>query len=131
MTPKMSLHSRQELISIMKQNYQQSNWKGKIKALDGLIAATEYQRKYAIKLLNLSAVKNKPITRRIRPLLYNEEIQRALTTVWHAANQICAKRLVPFLPELVRALERYGHLSLPPDVQNRLLSIIEYECCNS
>ncbi len=32
--------------------------------------------------------------------------------VWRAANGICSKRLVPFLPELVPILERRGHLTL-------------------
>ena len=38
-------------------------------------------------------------------------------------NQICSKRLVPFLPALVAAMERHGHLRLPSDVRTRLLSI--------
>lgn len=47
----------------------------------------------------------------------------ALLAVWKAANGICSKRLVPFLPELVSAMERFGHLSLPPEVRTRLLSV--------
>ena len=32
---------------------------------------------------------------------YDEAIRQALLlTIWHAANQICSKRLVPFIPEL-------------------------------
>ncbi|HEY6409519.1 MAG TPA: hypothetical protein VIY29_18830, partial [Ktedonobacteraceae bacterium] len=31
------------------------------------------------------------------------EVQHALFLVWHAANRICAKRLMPFLPTLVEA----------------------------
>jgi hypothetical protein len=32
---------------------------------------------------------------------------------WKAANQICAKRLIPFLPTLVEALDR--NLAQTPD----------------
>ena len=37
-------------------------------------------------------------------------MREALRIAWSAANGICAKRLVPFLPELVPSLERHGHL---------------------
>jgi len=33
-------------------------------------------------------------------------VQHALFLVWNAANRICAKRLIPFLPTLLEALER-------------------------
>jgi hypothetical protein len=50
-------------------------------------------------------------------------VQAALIQVWEAANRICAKRLVPFLPEMVAALERCGHLSVPAEVKEKLLGI--------
>ena len=56
-------------------------------------------------------------------IVYDEPVKQALISLWHAANQICSKRLVPFLPELIDALERHGHLSLPKAVRERLFSI--------
>ena len=44
-------------------------------------------------------------------------------SVWYSANQICSKRLVPFLPDFVDSLERHGHLRLPADVKEKLLNI--------
>jgi len=46
-----------------------------------------------------------------------------LTTLWYSANQICSKRLVPFLPELVPILERRGHLQLPVPIRKQVLNI--------
>ncbi len=43
---------------------------------------------------------------------YGAEVQDAVRLAWLAANHVCAKRLVPFLPDLIAALERHGHLSL-------------------
>jgi hypothetical protein len=40
-----------------------------------------------------------------------------------AANGICAKRLVPFLVELIPTLERHGHLSLTDEVRQQLLAL--------
>jgi hypothetical protein len=43
--------------------------------------------------------------------------------VWEAANQICSKRLVSFLPEMIEVLERHGQLTLPGEIKVRLLTI--------
>ena len=115
MAPRISLSAKQELTSIIREKYQQSTWKEKRKILDGFIAATGYQRKYAINLLH-STGKRKSTTRRGRIPLYNEAVRQGLITAWTVTNQICAKRLVPFLPELVSVLERYGHLFLFSEV---------------
>ncbi len=96
MGSKMSLQSRKEFIASIRLKYQGSHWKEKNKILDGLIAATGYQRKYAIGLLNSSETKSTEKIQRKRTLKYNQPVQEALLTVWYAANQICAKRLVPF-----------------------------------
>jgi hypothetical protein len=39
------------------------------------------------------------------------------------ANRICAKRLIPFLPTLVEALERHEHLHLTEECRSQLLSM--------
>jgi hypothetical protein len=44
-------------------------------------------------------------------------------SVWNAANRICSKRLIPFLPEFLAALERFGHLAVPANVREQLLAI--------
>ncbi|HEX6551149.1 MAG TPA: transposase family protein [Ktedonobacteraceae bacterium] len=51
------------------------------------------------------------------------EVQHALFLVWHAANRICAKRLIPFLPTLVEALERHEYLHLTGECRSQLLSM--------
>lgn len=42
---------------------------------------------------------------------------------WHAANRICSKRLIPFLPALIESLERHGHLHLTEACRRQLLSM--------
>lgn len=82
------------------------------KVIDGLCAATGYERKYAISMLNNSKKKR---GRKSGPknIEYTKDVRQALVTIWEAANQICSKRLVPFLPEMIDALERHNHLVLP------------------
>jgi hypothetical protein len=61
--------------------------------------------------------------RRVSKRKYDDALKAALLTIWHAANQICSKRLVPFIPELLNVLERFGHISLPTDIRRKLLEV--------
>jgi hypothetical protein len=122
MTKSMSLNARRELLASVRKKYLAADWVNKGKILDGFVSATDYERKYAIQLLN-----NRPhhIVQRGHHASkkYDEQIRQSLVFIWRTANQICSKRLVPFLPELVHAMEKHGHLRLPADVRERLLEI--------
>ena len=121
----ISRKARQELLEVMRPQYQAAQWADKVKILDGLVAATNYERKYATRLLNkpikernTSQTKKKPISR-----IYDDQARSALISIWYSANQICSKRLVPFLPDFIDSLERHGHLRLSKDVKEKLLNI--------
>ncbi len=77
---------------------------------DEFVAVTGYQPTYAIRLLLGLIRPAKPI-RRQRALQCDVDVQQGLATAWRAPNGVCGKRLMPFLPELIPALERHGHLS--------------------
>jgi len=119
---RLGVHARKNTHNIRNQ-YQESDWLGKTKLLDGFVAASGYDRKYAIKLLNSTEEINKPPQTRQSKVKYDEQVKQVLITVWYAANQICSKRFVPFIPELVSAMERHGHLRLSVDVRFKLLAI--------
>ncbi|MFT5417717.1 MAG: hypothetical protein ACI915_004060, partial [Gammaproteobacteria bacterium] len=122
MTRMMRLTSRRELLASVRQSYQDANWTEKGKILDGFIAATDYERKYAIRLLGADEI-SIPQKERLAVRQYDEQVRQALLAVWYAANTICSKRLVPFLPQLITAMEAHGHLRLSSDVRERLLRI--------
>lgn len=123
MKDKISIHARQELLIRVREGYKQATRKQKRKILDGFVATTGYGRKYAIAVLNGVSAEKASSGRRRGEGKYNKAVQSALLMVWETANRICAKRLIPFLPDLVEALERHGYLSLPSDVRQKLLSI--------
>jgi hypothetical protein len=50
-------------------------------------------------------------------------VRGALERVWRAADHPCGKRLAPFLPTLVPALERHGELALTEAVRTKLLGL--------
>ena len=124
MNKKMSQQARKELLANMQAEYQSGDWTTKNQLLDSFILATGYERKYAIHLLNGKAA---PVStkncQKGRPVCYDESVVQVLRLLWSAANQICSKRLIPFLPELIESLERHGHLHLSNDVKERVLSV--------
>ena len=89
--------------------YREANYAQKTTILDEFVAATGYARKYAIRLLTQPVVPLAAPVQRPRSRAYGPAVQAALAAAWAAANFICGKRLVPFLPQLVPALERHGH----------------------
>jgi hypothetical protein len=118
----MSVRAKRELLGQISQRYREAGHVHKTVILNEFIAATGYARKYAIRLLSQPVKLPAPI-KRLRPRRYGPAVQEALTTAWSAANYICAKRLVPFLPELVAALECHGHLDLGAEVRAQLLNM--------
>ena len=107
MGQKMSLQSRREWLSRIGGRYRESNRKEKQNILDEFVVSAGYGRKYAVTLLNHGARSQEAQLKTRRPRLYDDRVLEALVGVWRAANRICSKRLVPFLPEFVPA--RWWH----------------------
>jgi hypothetical protein len=118
----MSFRAKRELLSQVAPRYAEARHAQKSVILDEFLACTGYARKYAIRLLRRPIPPPGPI-RRPRAPRYGPDVREALRIAWSAVNGICAKRLVPFLPELVPALERHGHLVLTDEVRTLLLTI--------
>ncbi|MBI1856843.1 hypothetical protein HY003_00530 [Candidatus Saccharibacteria bacterium] len=83
--------------------------------LDDAVEITGFNRKYLITKLR-KRLKPYPTGRtrsdpRGRKDIYGStEFHDALLTCWRAANEICAERLQPYLPELVPKLALCGEL---------------------
>src|SRR4051794_7883935 len=118
----MSFRAKRELLVQVAPRYRAAGHAQKSVVLDEFVAATGYARKYAIRLLAQPVPKPAPI-RRPREPRYGPAVREALHVAWTTANEICSKRLVPFLPELVEALERHGHLQLSEEVRPLLLAL--------
>lgn len=117
----MSLSARNELLTSIRTRYANASRAEKSTILTEFTAATGLHRKYALTLLNAGKAKA-PAGKRARvPRRYGAETEAALITVWEAANRICSKRLVPFLPTLCEALMRHGRLPFSEAVRDNLL----------
>ncbi|MEW6058617.1 MAG: transposase family protein [Actinomycetota bacterium] len=58
-----------------------------------------------------------------RARTYGPEVLEPLRLIWATLNGPAGKRLAPFMPEIVAALERAGELQVSPEVRSKLLSI--------
>ncbi|MFT4835128.1 MAG: hypothetical protein ACI9IJ_000033 [Psychromonas sp.] len=110
----MRLSAKREMIFWVNDAYDKAYKSEKFKILDGFVAATGYERKYAFLLLSKKLQLPVDERKRKRPGLqiYDEQFVHILTIVSNTANQICSKRFVPFIPNLVNAMERHGHLRI-------------------
>jgi hypothetical protein len=119
----MSFQAKRELLAQVALRYCEAMPRQKQHILDEFVATTGYARKYAIRLLSQPSIATPGPIKRPRERRYGPAVVEALTVAWAAANYVCAKRLVPFLPELVAALERHGHLALTEEVRVQLLTL--------
>src|SRR5438128_3343893 len=118
----MSFRAKRELLVQVAPRYGAARHGQRSAILDEFIAVTGYDRKYAIRVL-LGPIQPPAPIRRPRRAYYGREVQEALASAWLAANGICAKRLVPFLVEMIPTLERHGHLSLTDEVREQVLAL--------
>lgn len=129
----MSLRSRRDLLGVSYERYQKASPPQKKAILDEFVAATGYHRKYALELLlhppqlkplgsKSPGLKSQPI-KHSRKRQYGPAVKQALISAWKAANGICTKRLIPFLPEFIEALQKHGEFPLEPHVQKQLLKM--------
>jgi hypothetical protein len=118
----MSFRAKRELLVQVAPRYRAARHGQRSAILDEFVAVTGYERKYAIRLM-LGPIRPPEPIRRARAPRYGVEVQQALATAYTAANGICGKRLVPFLPELIATLERHGHLNLTDEVRKQLLTL--------
>ena len=117
----MSQQSKRELVDVLRDRYLRAGRPEKTKILDEFVAVTGFHRKHALRLLRGGYGPGRE--RRGRKRRYTGSVVSALAQVWQISGCICGKRLAPFLPELVSALERHGELLLDEETRALLLTI--------
>ncbi len=121
----MSLKSKHELLEAVRPRYLKASKVEKQKMLDEFTATTGYHRKHAIRALkNQVQVQNhlKGKTKTYQTI-YRGEVVQALEQIWEICGQICSKRLQPYLPEVIKVLERCKEIEFSKDTKELLLKI--------
>lgn len=120
----MSRLSRQEYLAVMRKKYRklsQNQKKERSQLLDDVVDITGYHRTYAAAILR-SPPRRKYI-RKPRASRYSIETKRTVLMLWHAASDICAERLQPFMPELLDKLVACSELTVTPETDAQLRNI--------
>jgi hypothetical protein len=120
--PMMSQKSKRELLEAIHPRYLKANKKVKTRIIDEFVAATGYHRKYALRILNRGPQRIKG-KRKGRTSIYQGEVKETLENIWEICGRICSRRLHPFLPEIVKVLERHGEMQLENDTKRLLLQM--------
>jgi hypothetical protein len=118
----MSQRSKKELSEEIYPRYLRAKKAEKKQILDEFIAATGYHRKYAMRILKHGRPRHSNKKHGL-PKVYHGEVVVALEQIWEICGRICSKRLHPFLPEMVKVLERCGELQLPTETKRLLLQM--------
>jgi len=118
----MSQRSKRELLEAIQPRYLKARRSEKKTILDEFVAATGYHRKYAIRLLKHGRPRHSSKKHGL-PKVYHGGVVAALERIWEICGRICSKRLHPFLPEMVKVLERCGELQLPVETKVLLLQM--------
>jgi len=114
--------SRWDYLKAIYVRYQKVSKPLRARILDEFCQVCDYNRKYAIRLLNgPTPQKPKSLARKGRRLVYRAQVIAALTAIWEAAGYPCSVRLKALLPLwLPWAIKRLG---LTVEMQKQLLAI--------
>ena len=118
----MSGKTRGDYLKAIYLRYKKVSKALRARILDEFCQVCNYNRKYAIRMLNGPAPqKPKTMVRKGRPSAYGAKVISALTGIWEAAGYPCSVRLKALLPLwLPWAIKR---LALTAPVQKQLLTI--------
>jgi hypothetical protein len=118
----MSGKTRWDYLKAIYVRYKRVSKPLRARILDEFCQVCDYNRKYAIRLLNgPTPQKPKTIIRKGRPSTYGAKVISALTAIWEAAGYPCSVRLKALLPlGLAWAIKR---MALTVQVQKQLLMI--------
>ncbi|MDA7916256.1 hypothetical protein N9B94_03380 [Verrucomicrobia bacterium] len=128
----MSQQSVTEYTEKMRGRYRRRTGKrARSKLLDEYVEVTDYERKYANKVLRNQRRVTRSGTKRGAPVRYGKDLQMVLRDCWLVMEQPCGKRMADMLPLWVNHIEELEEgiheklLEISPATIDRLLKGIK------
>jgi len=113
--------SRADYFRVVRKQYKAATKKQKGELLDAAVQLTGLHRKVVQRHLRTRGRQTK--RRPQRPDRYRSETKQAVRELWRAANGICAERLQPFIPDLLKKLLSCHELNPTIETIEQLLRI--------
>jgi hypothetical protein len=132
---RLTMKERKKAAAIVAPRYQSVCKKQRGIILGEFIKLTGYGRCYASYVLRMHGKKqwvgkqkriiadSRKSARRKKQRVYDEAVTEPLKKVWYIMDCICGKRLASVLKEVIPRLERYGELTIEPEVRKKLFMI--------
>lgn len=119
---KVSMKTRNEVITRKRGKYQKATKSEKGAILDSVCLSTGLSRDRAARLLSDNKIKYKGCTkrRRGRPRIYDAEFTQALKEIWAYMDFACGKRLKYGMSDMLSALMRFGEVHYTENVIEKL-----------
>ncbi len=117
----LRVQARRVVLQQVAPTYQQASGPQKQAILEEFVTVTGYAYNYAQWLFNHVEEVFAPPTALRRQ--YGPEIEVVLVLAWKTLNRICAKRFIPFLPDMLETLEKEGHVQFSREHRDLLLSM--------
>ena len=112
--------SRADYFRVVRAQYKKANKKTKGELLDAACQLTGLHRRVVARHLRTQPRRKR--LRAKRPDIYSYETKQTVMKLWHAANDIAAARLHPFIPDLLDKLKQFG-LVVSPEAETQLRHI--------
>ena len=137
MKKELDMKTRKSISKTIALRYRKERKKEKSKILDEFTKITGYNRSYAIWLLNRIGKKivfykngkrivfvgeDIKLTRRKRPVIYDNKVIDWLKKIWALLEYPCGKRLSGFIGEVINVLEKNG-IKIEEEVKEKLKKI--------
>ena len=118
----MSTSARFEYFAVKQKQYREANCKGKSRILDEMESTTHLSRKHLIMRMNESGLSRKGRERE-RSCEYGPDVVWSARFIAETLDWICAERLTPALPDMLRGLAKYGEMVATPELEAQLAKI--------
>lgn len=115
---KMTRSGKREYAEAVRERYLSASKGEKGQILDEFTKVTGCHRKAVIRLIRSSYTKISK--RRGCKKKYDANVREALKTVWEASDRLCSKRLKPFLPELIKVMQRKDEINISDETASQL-----------
>lgn len=112
------------MVKVFRQKYEFASKKEKIMLVDELVRITGFNRNYASQVLRGHYEHKKPSKKKqYRKPYYGANVLIALEKIWQVLGNICGKRMVPFMSEIINKLEEFGEIKLEDSTRKKLKKI--------